>query len=189
MSNLIFDPEKHEYWRNGIRLPSVHNVIDAIYGKPYYPEGEAADKGIFIHELCFSYLKNGVIPTTVEDCEGYLDAFLTWVEDNKINIPDPLLIGKPIHFNGYAGTPDLIWNPSPSAITITDIKSGAENEIRDTMQLIGYREGNSKLITTDLYLKPDGTYQEVERKWNSEAKHLWKVFQSQVFVLNHSRRF
>jgi len=178
---LEFNPVGHEYRADGVKIPSVTQIVSAIYGAFPSIDPEPADRGTYIHELCFEYLRTGSYTTDDIECLRYLQAFMKWVCEREILLPAHGLIGKRTLYTGYAGTPDIVGDS-----TIIDIKTGIEQPQRDHMQLIGYQAGNKKILTENLYLRSNGTYEIKRRKYNAR---LWKIFQSQVMILNFTGRY
>jgi len=154
--SLVFDQATHSYERDGVRLPSVTQVLKSvgIIDPEKYAPGSAA-RGTAVHLAC-QYLDEGdldesTIPTPLA---GYLEAYRKFLADTgwkwtgiEQQMAHPTL--------AYAGTLDRI---APDLIL--DIKSG-QPEPSHKWQLAGYAmmfPSPLKLTRFALYLASDGRY-------------------------------
>jgi len=143
--NLEFCPKRHEYYNDGIKIPSVSEIVKifqvAKTGKlPYFPPG-AANEGNSVHEFCKRCLeKRGYLGAAKGAANAW--AMVSQKVDQVFTqfsiVPgsDELHIEKPIGCEYLAGTPDLVIN-RPDEIIVIDWKY-AEPSISHTYQMIGY---------------------------------------------------
>lgn len=127
--DLNFDESIHIYTRNGVRLPSVTQLMSPlsqlIYGGvPTQAMAEAANRGSRAHEQVEHIVKYGIVETD-PDTEGYVQAFNVFQNDKK-----PTWAGseyRTYHKNLlYAGTLDLIGHVTPDdghGFDVVDLKT------------------------------------------------------------------
>jgi hypothetical protein len=116
--------DSHEYWREGRRLPSVTQVLDACGFYRYFGNGndDALDRGTVVHQCCELLDLGRLDESTVEpELAGYLDAYREAKRELGLEF---LAIEAPLSGTGYAGTPDRIGARRDSnRIVIMDIKT------------------------------------------------------------------
>ena len=136
MPVLTFDEEKHAYYLDGVRLPSVTQIIDDLAIGPIYPPGDYRVRGRQVHKAC-ELLDLGVIDqyTIGDTIMRYVESYAKMLRDIPVEWDSMEQISyHPELF--YAGTHDrvgLMWG-EPS---ILDFKTGKPG--RETgLQLAGY---------------------------------------------------
>ena len=160
MSELHFDKALHSYTYNGVRVPSVTQILQAEGFTHPYNGNTAASRGTRIHSATRAF-DNMDIPVQLPEAErGYLEAYINWQKETKLDTHF-VEIEKPryneeLHF---AGTPDRISENG----TIYDIKTGRPEKTHG-LQLAGYALLHIKEVTAtrvNIYLVNDGSYDEV----------------------------
>ena len=177
MQKITFDAENHQYYIDGVEVPSVTTVCrflayDQKSDKPWLAR-VAADRGTRVHEACAA-IDYGLYPEETEDISGYLKAYRRFLKDYR---PDwegiEYIAGDTIL--GVAGTVDRFGTLYDGRSCILDIKTGAQlHDAPLRGQLTGYR----RLLAIDrsfypdflyaLQLSKDGTYQLREVRQDDE---------------------
>ena len=168
MQKITFDTENHQYYIDGVEVPSVTTVCrflsyDQKSDKPWLAR-VAADRGTRIHAAC-SMIDYGEEPEEDFDTAGYLKAYRRFLKDYR---PDwdgiEYIAGDTLL--GIAGTIDRFGTLYDGRTCILDIKTGSQlHDAPLRGQLTGYR----RLLAIDrsfypdflyaLQLSKDGTYQ------------------------------
>jgi hypothetical protein len=179
--SLVFDQATHSYERDGVRLPSVTQVLKSvgIIDPDKYASGAAA-RGTAVHLAC-QYLDEGDLDeaTIAPELTGYLAAYRKFLADTGwkwIGI-EHRLAHKSLN---YAGTIDRI-----SVDLVLDIKSG-QPEDWHRLQAAAYLamlENPMGRTRYGLYLGPRGTYGLTEYT-RREFPRDWAVFQSALNIHN-----
>lgn len=167
MAKLIFFDEGHEYQVDGVRVPSVSEVIRFMSREVYgdinqYTLDNAADRGTRIHKACEVLDKYGKVECD-EDIAPYITAYVSFL---KLNKPQWTFIEKAMVNEelGYAGTIDR-FGVIGSHKVLLDIKSSyTVHKHLATAQLGGYsmlapETPDDRYI---LHLKPDGTFKLID---------------------------
>ncbi len=155
-----FDPMTHTYAKDGIRYPSVTEILAAegFYGDAaaYFTE-YSRDRGRFVHKI-IQYHTEGVLDESTIDpvLRPYFDAWLKFERDTGFV---SVICEKPMASDLYqvAGTPDHI-GPLYDAEAIIDVKTGVMNpaaQIQTAAYEILYGKHAKRF---GLQLKPDGKY-------------------------------
>ncbi len=162
LMDLKFEDTGHKYWHEGHLIPSVTQVIEAMYPpNRHYTEfsrqrGRAVHKGV---EL----LERGILNWDTVDTriEGYIRAYQKAKKQMSIR-PNPDELERIVFHPNYrfAGRIDIIDRPNRRII---DIKSGTH------VPEVVLQQGGYKLALEDddiedrlvLYLKADGSYRPV----------------------------
>ena len=204
MSELLFNPDTHEYHVNGIRLPSVSQVLNTwiltYSGYVNTITGVVIDKEVFeasgdfgtaIH-LAIKYLFttglnwDGLDPALIPP----LKQFEQWRKD--INLK--LIFCEHSMFSkryGYAGTPDIIGEADGKILV--DVKTGDYGQ--GAAQLAGYEQlynenyrssGGWRIVKKYvLYLPKDGGDYKFEVVNDKDA---WNYFLSRLNCHKYERR-
>lgn len=143
MAQLIFYDDKHVYEVDGVRVPSVSEIIRFLSREEYgdinqYTLDNAAERGTAVHKACYEILRHG-------DCEvddgivGYVRAFVAFCKEHKV---------KAIHLEKafavdtlYAGTIDF-YGEVDGELAVVDYKTvSAVKKTLVKAQVNGYRRG------------------------------------------------
>ena len=165
--NITFNEERHEYVVDGLKIPSVSEIIRPLMvdvaekGKPWLRD-IAAERGTRIHEATM-LLDYGEDIEVDYDIAGYLKAYHRFLDDYN---PKWEGIETIVYHDGlqYAGTVDR-YGYIDGAKTLVDIKTGAYNKYPMCAQLGAYITALAKMNgfraerAFDLMLSKDGTYQ------------------------------
>jgi len=151
MTTIQFNKDTHTYLLNGIKVPSVTEIIkfSGLYDSGNCPEkllNFGKERGTAIHLAC-EYLDKGILNICPEMIKPYLNA---WVSFKELYKPEILCIEKIVYSEklGYAGTLDRLVKIN-DRISILDIKSSfhKSNKYQLSAYLEAYNENN--LIKAD----------------------------------------
>jgi len=125
IAQLLFYDDKHVYELDGVKLPSVSEILRFISREVYndisqFTLDNAAERGKAVHRACEQILKYKECEIT-DDNAGYIKAFVSFLKVNKV---EPILIEKALANEklGFAGTIDLYCGHE-GINTIIDIKT------------------------------------------------------------------
>lgn len=141
---LVFNEENHEYTVDGIKLPSVTEIVSPFTFSKYRVDAavvnQAAYRGKMIHEVCADYDMGAIDDETeiAPDIAMYLKGWKDFCSDYR---PEWLMIEQPMASVNFAGTVDRVGiidgNPC-----IVDIKTTSSmdraSKIALCCQLAGY---------------------------------------------------
>lgn len=185
-SELRFETKNHLYTINGIKIPSVTQIIEMISNLVYvgvdeYAKIKAGWKGIDVHFAIELYNKTGVLEIE-DDKKGYLDAYIKFREKYKDRIKILSSEFKTYHKTlKYGGTIDMVAIFDGERIVI-DTKTTSELiKPLVEMQLPAYREAVNSWIKIEknkikgqyaLHLRSDGeyTFEKVEDRFDMFLK-------------------
>ena len=188
---LKFNEERHEYWDDGVKLPSVTEICKFTHAGAYENASPhlrelAAMRGTMVHELCTQLDIEGEVDGVPMEIIGYLNAYADFKRDYSIKgwkwFERPVG-GKEL---GYAGTLDRAgW--IDGKFTILDIKTGSKiNKLSLLAQLEGYAMATEHMEKTQrlmgLQLKRDGRYYVYEfepYRENSPWQHCLSLYKLQ----------
>jgi len=184
-----FDPEKHEYFINKVKVPSVSEVISELSDfSSVHPAimSAAMSYGSNVHKAIELYLKDELDEDNLDPhLKNVLDQFKDWHDncgDLSQNLYHNWIVEKPLFENKlhYGGTPDIVL----SGYAIIDIKTRKTDPIKDILQLTAYeafygRPGSHKLIVLELY---EDRYKEVDLSNHKLRKQAWGYFR---YLLDH----
>ena len=191
MQKITFDAENHQYYIDGVEVPSVTTVCrflsyDQKSDKPWLAR-VAADRGTRVHEACAA-IDYGHYPEETEDISGYLKACRRFLKDYR---PDWEGIEYTVGSAeiGMAGTIDRFGTLYDGRRCILDIKTGTQlHDAPLRAQLTGYK----RLLALDrgfypeylyaLQLSKDGTYTMVDVRQDDE------LLNACMFIHNAVRR-
>ena len=162
---LEFTEEGHIYTWKGKKVRSVTQVLEPLYGYigvPAHVLEAAAARGTAVHLAC-EYWDNGVFGGIEEELQPYLDAWIRFLEESKIEIE--MVENRIYHpLYGYAGAIDRIA-VLQGVRGIFDIKTTASLMPAAGPQLAAYLEAwnhtNPEVPAEKRFvvqLKPDGKY-------------------------------
>ena len=191
MQKITFDTENHQYYIDGVEVPSVTTVCrflayDQKSDKPWLAR-VAADRGTRIHAACAA-IDYGIEPEETDDISGYLKAYRRFLKDYR---PD----WEGIEYTvgdaqlGLAGTIDRFGTLYDGRRCILDIKTGSQlHDAPLRAQLTGYKRliaVNRSFYPEYLYalqLSKDGTYTVVDVRQDDE------LLNACMFIHNAVRR-
>ena len=167
---IQFNEQKHEYTLDGVKVPSVTEILSPItmsgYSKinPAVLE-HAAMKGTLVHEWCEMYDYGCAEDSVPSEIEPYCRAYMDFVRDYK---PQWTMVEQQVFFDGmstgdgFAGTVDRV-GIIDGKTCVLDIKTTAsptaKQHISVCCQTAAYALAtNAWGDRYALYLKPDGTY-------------------------------
>lgn len=165
MAQLIFYDDKHIYEVDGVKVPSVSEIIRFISRESYsdiaqYRLDNAAERGTKVHKLCEQMIKYGECEAGY-DVVGYIQAFVLFCKEHSFELQ---YSEKALACEEYAGTVDLIGTVD-GAQSVIDLKTVcAVVKPLVKAQLNGYKrlvEYNKIAEITRLYclqLMADGKY-------------------------------
>jgi len=140
-NELVFNPETHEYFLNGSKLPGVTSILQDtgiidLSGIPYARLEAAREFGIAVHSACELYDLDDLNEKELDhNLRPYLDAWIKFKTDTGFELIE---IEKPVYSVRYrfAGTPDRIG--AFDGLTLVDIKSTAALSPATALQTAGY---------------------------------------------------
>lgn len=208
MGELVFKEEGHEYFYDGVRVPSVTQILKvwipiSVYGVEYYCNTftgtvisaekfrEAGDHGRAIHKATKLILTDGLDWDSLDpSLVPPLNQFEEWRRIYKVI---PILIETPMYSKklGVAGTPDIICRIMVKGnLATVDIKTGdlgvVEAQVTTYDQI--HKEAYKCRASSDcfsLHLPKDGsTYQ--FRRIENRIKH-FNLFKSRLYQFNYLR--
>ena len=133
---LVFKSETHEYFVDGIKYPSVSEIISPLVDLSGVPKAnleKARKYGIALHDTLKFYLKGTLDEEKLDSgLKLPLEGFKKFIKGKKSEI---IFYEKPLYHNKlkYAGTPDLLMTDG-----LYDFKSRPFNPIADPIQLEAY---------------------------------------------------
>ena len=150
MTGLEFDAGAHQYRLDGIKVPSVTQVLEPYYGLEFvdWEKLKAAQEfGTHVHEAC--HLLNigqldrdsisGAVKAYVHGWERFLDESGLVVIESEARVAHRKM--------GYAGTLDVIGQfPDKPRQVMIDIKTGATMPKTVGPQTAAYNEARGKRI-------------------------------------------
>ena len=156
MSELQFDPEKHEYRHEGKRLISVTQALSLVDSRP--KDEYFLRRGQLIHLACEYYDRDELDEASVDsEIMPYLNSYRLFLTETGFT---PRWI-ESRHFHPvyqYAGTIDRMGTLNGKTVLI-DLKSGAPADV-DELQLAAYwglvKDQITNPLCFDLYLRDDG---------------------------------
>ena len=85
---IDFDEEKHEYSVDGVRVPSVSEILAPLSADRYadlnpWMLKAAAARGTAVHEAC-ELIDYGVEPEEDPETDGYLVAYQSFLLDHEV---------------------------------------------------------------------------------------------------------
>jgi hypothetical protein len=194
LPELEFDERTHIYKLDGLRIPSVTQVMRPLSGAYYGGIDDsiltaAAKRGTGVHQAIENWLKFG-FDDAPEEHRGYFDAFRLWVDEQK-----PKIIateGRVYHrVLRYAGTADLICE-SGGTLLLVDIKTTAQIiDMLVRVQLEAYAKAfeshgikfGAKAV---VHLGKSGEYS--VRNFIGHDNEAWDVFCSLLTVENYLKK-
>lgn len=170
MGGLEFKEETHQYFYNGLEVPSVTQIISAsnvgaLDNIPTSILDNASERGTAVHQAIEFYNKYQ-FSNISDDYKGYFEAYKKWREQRaeyEVKIKSELQVYHKIL--NYAGTIDMLITNTKNKNILVDIKTTNELNMKYvSLQLSAYKEAlHSQGIEVEgmyvLWLKNDGTYE------------------------------
>lgn len=187
---IVFDEAKHEYTVDGVKVPSVTEIISPITASGYSkvnPEilAHAAARGTVVHEWCEMYDYGCADDAIPSELFGYCKAYANfcrdyrpeWISSEEMVFSQPMFGGEK-QGDGYAGRLDR-FGIIDSVKSVVDIKTignpTTKTHISVCCQTIAYavaidpKEAEA-MNRYALYLRSDGAYRLLDCK-DYEAKN------------------
>jgi len=164
---LSFNEQTHTYYWNGEEVPSVTQILQAVYPTDFshIPEAtlkRAQDRGTFVHQACAFYDQHDLDWKSVDPvCVPYVRAY-TFFKQATCFVPESIEQMAYSEVYKYAGTWDRIGRLFGRRILL-DIKTGVPSP-KDKLQTAGYEllaqeNGHPDIIERyNLYLSSDGKF-------------------------------
>lgn len=199
MKGLEFDPERHEYFLNGVKMLSVSDILAPLTASMYagidsLTLANAARRGIRIHELC-ELLDYDALPDEFEaELLPYVSAYRSFKRDYRIGEWKAVEMQVALETFGIAGTIDRVGG-NDGRPWLLDIKTGTSvDKKRLAVQLTGYGiilsntqipscPTNYKL--SGLQLKKDGNYRLIEVE--PEPEVFWACYKIAEYLRKEAK--
>jgi len=159
---LEFRLEDHSYWLDGVRLPSVTQVLSEMgfYGDAaaYFTE-YSRDRGTYVHKAIQLYEDGELDEESLDPViRPYLKAWKQFKHDSGFIVSASEKAMASVTYQ-FAGTVDLLGTFEDTTCAIIDIKTGAVGPVVG-LQLAAYEilEGTHGRKRFALQLKEDGKY-------------------------------
>lgn len=195
---LTLDEETHRYYLGRQRIPSVSEVLRQAGLQPDYGSipswilSRAAARGTAVHEHANKIITGGFdILDVDEECEPYVDAFISWLVDNggedaiasTVYAEEMLCVDRDILFGvQFAGTVDWVFEFNDGYMII-DFKTSKKQSIFHHVQVEAYIElvKNSTDSAYDvrggvLYLSENGEHELVDTEPTGMWSHALTTF-------------
>lgn len=188
--DINFEPEKHEYWYEGLLIPNYSSIVGCVFGNKFenVPDHILEAKRILgsrVHKMAEMYDLGETFE--VEDLGSYLKQWILFQKDFEIIDKDFSVIEEPLFSkkNWFCCTPDRIT----SGGTLIDIKTGKkykEHRLQTACQKIAVEENYNIKVKQRIciYLTPD-TYKVDIHENDNDLKYWegilntfkWKMFE------------
>jgi hypothetical protein len=156
---IQFDPENHIYTLNGVKLPSVTQILHAegFIDTTWFTE-YGRERGRYVHDIIHWYLTDELDDESIDPVlQPYFDAWLKFEADSGFRSE---VVEKPFASETYrfAGTPDHIGCLNGHNV-ILDVKTG-QLQPWVSLQLAAYEilVKHPSLERFSLHLTDDGKY-------------------------------
>ena len=188
---LTFDAEAHAYRLGDRRLPSVTQVLGAVWliEDEWYTE-ESRVRGRYVHKATMFEEREGLDDSSIDGrLAGYITAYRAFIRDVR---PGPcILLEQPLAdpVLGYAGTEDQL-RPMFNSLGLIDHKTGSEapwhpiqTGAYDRLVQV-YDPSLPPRKRYVLYLRKDGTYRLIEHTDRTD----FKIFQAALTLAQFKER-
>lgn len=135
---IVFKEDTHQYFVNGVELPSVSQIMkpasDGLYNMiPDYILDDAKKRGKGVHQAIQDYWLFGVVS---EEYQDYVERFIEFIEKWDLTIYKCEYM---VTDGVYAGTLDLILKRPNGVLVLADIKTTFKiHKYLLELQLCGY---------------------------------------------------
>ncbi len=148
---LEFKEAKHEYFYQGIRVPSVSELCKPLRSDwvipPYY-----AERGTAVHDLTEAFDSGRYFDELAGELYPYMDAYRQFHDQHEVALKEM----EQMVFHDrlfYAGRFDRLWEVD-GVLHLTDIKTGGKYR-QHRVQLSAYAMAlGGKMEISNLYLNP-----------------------------------
>ena len=197
IARLRFSPSRHVYTLDGMRIPSVTQVIDPLMPFDRIPlevRREALLRGELVHKLTELWDKMVALPEDIlEEAKsggllGYVHAWAKFEREMSVEI---LACEVRVYHMAYryAGTLDRIARLN-GEIALLEIKTGAlqpEYQLQTAAYMEAYNEGDSNKIRARfvVQLAEDGAYHVKQHKDKAD----FDVFKAALTIQNWRLRY
>lgn len=181
---LRFEPAHHEYFLDGVQIPSVTQMLVATgWIDPTYYTEESRRRGSIVHTLTAAYDLGTLDLDRVHQYRGYV---LAYIEAMRTIRPTMLAIEEMVVHPGYpfAGKPDRVARMF-GVLTIPEIKTGGRERahaVQTALQaiLVAGADREHRLPPTSyqraaIYLKASGRYTLEQHPARRDFDHAYQV--------------
>lgn len=196
---LTFNAERHEYHWDGVRVPSVTQILKLVGDDfsmiPPAVLEHARQRGVAVHKCVQLDIKDDLVEeSVVPEIAGYLAAWRKFRSDCQITAAEVGEPERPLYHPTlrFAGTPDVPLFFS-GRWAVLDIKTAEQASPTWPLQTAAYRElinvntTKGEHLIEDRYslrLRADGTYKLDQFKDRGD----WGVFLSALTLTNWKRK-
>lgn len=193
---LVFRPELHTYEVDGMRVPSVTQIIkQAGLGTDYTaipPDvlEKARRRGVAVHSICEAIDNGNDDPFLEPDYRGYATSYERFIQETgykseatEIKLHHPKLY--------YAGCADMLGTIGGQRCVIDRKSTRMIDGTATSVQVAAYRGALMALYPETpidavmaLHLRPDGIYQ----IHYYDADEAWDVFQAALRIYQYKNR-
>jgi hypothetical protein len=183
MPELVLDGG-HRYWRDGVRVPGVTEILDGLglIDTRWFTE-ESRRRGAAVHAAIHFYLERDLHwPSVDERIRGYVEAAIAFLEDSKFEAVE---VEKRVLHEGvptFAGTLDVAGKFG-GVETVADWKSGAFSAVTG-MQIAAYDialGGPKRRRRIGVQIRDNGKY----RKTDFDDRRDYQRFMSAADLYTH----
>jgi hypothetical protein len=185
---IHFDPTAHIYTVDGVKYPSVTQVISdtRLYGDTSYFTEYSADRGRFVHRIIEYHLSCQLDEDTIDPALcGYFEAWRRF-EQEASYVSDECEKVMASHHHHFAGTIDHIGHLNGHYCVI-DVKSGGPSPAH-AIQTAGYSIllNHPGVKRFSLHLKDDGSYKLIEHKERQDSQIFMAALAIWYWKANHN---
>jgi len=161
---LSFEPESHRYYVQGVEIPGVTRIIDALFphsGAQFYTD-VARERGTAVHRACEYFLEGDLDESSLDErIAGHVEALRRFLRESGFvaTHTEERVISSRYRF---AGTLDLV-GPLNGRNALIDFKTGEplpQHALQTAAYQIAFEEMGLGRIEDrfGLYLRGDGRY-------------------------------
>ena len=186
-TKIDFNEEKHEYSVDGVRVPSVSDILSPLNAERYAGMNpivlqDAARRGKAVHEATEA-IDYGLEPEEYPDIQGYVDAYYQFLFDHDVSW---VMVEHIVSFSRYEGEPPLycgtvdrygVVDGQPAVVDIKTYASmSTEAQMTASCQTALYSDAivacGCRAKRYILHLKKDGKYRLIDLD-NFDEKRGW----------------
>jgi hypothetical protein len=173
---IHFSPESHTYTVDGVRYPSVTQIISdmGLYGDTSYFTDYCRERGSFVHKIIQYHTEGTLDEATIDPAlQGYFDAWLKFQREADFvsDACEKVMVSDSYRF---AGTVDHVGHLN-GHYTCLDVKTGGSSPAH-ALQTAGYSIllKHPGVRRFSLHVKNDGKYKLIEHK-DSQDMQIFKA--------------